>query len=50
MNFYAFEEIEEAGSCIRYIQECLGANVKDDRCVATWRGGRNYNVALTDRG
>lgn len=51
MNFYAFEDIESAGSCIRYVRECLGLDVtKDDRCAAVWRGGKNANVALTDRG
>ena len=51
MRFYAFTDIEEHGSCIRFVKECLGQDVgKDNRCVATWRGGKNRNVALTDRG
>lgn len=50
MKFFAFEDIEQNGSCIRYVKECLHQEVKDNRCVATWRGGKNFNVALTDRG
>lgn len=51
MRFYTFTDIEERGSCIRFVRECLGLDVgKDNRCAATWRGGKNRNVALTDRG
>lgn len=51
MRFYTFTDIEAAGSCIRFVRECLCQEVnKENRCVATWRGGKNFNVALTDRG
>ena len=49
MNFYSFEEIRAAGSCLSYVRDCLGLEVKDNRCAAVWRAGTNPNsVALTD--
>lgn len=49
MNFYSFKEIEEKGSCVRYVQERLGLSVENGRCIAKWRGGRGMNVAVEDK-
>lgn len=49
MNFYSFDEIRERGSCVRFVEECLGAEVKHGRCAAVWRGGDGPNIALTEK-
>jgi 5S rRNA maturation endonuclease (ribonuclease M5) len=48
MKFYSFEDIKAAGSCIRYVTEIMGLEIRDGRCQAVWRGGDGFNVALTD--
>lgn len=48
MKFYSFKEIEEKGSCVRYLTEKLGYDFRDGRCQAKWRGGTGYNVAVED--
>lgn len=50
MNYYSFQEIDEAGSCIRYVEEILKLQVKNGRCRASWRGGdSDGTVAVTDK-
>ncbi len=41
MEFYSFNDIRDAGDCARFAAEVLGAEVRDGRCAATWRGGDN---------
>lgn len=48
MNFYSFDEIKQAGNCIRFVEECLGQEVKHGRCAAVWRGGDGQNVAVKE--
>lgn len=49
MNYYSFKEIDEKGSCLRYVQERLHLNVVNGRTNASWRGGDGPNVAVTDK-
>ena len=48
MNFYDLNEIKQAGNCIRFVEECLGIEVKNNRCAAVWRGGDGKNVHVTE--
>lgn len=49
MKHYNFEAIKQAGSCIEFAREILGAKLtSDNRCPAVWRdGSRPDSVALT---
>lgn len=46
MKFYDFEEIKAAGDCIA-LAEHLGAQVRNGRCAAVWRGGDGPNVHVS---
>ena len=50
MNFYSFEDINKQGACLRYVQEVLAWEVRQDRIQAKWRGGTGFNVAVDEHG
>lgn len=50
MNFYSFEDINNAAACLRYVKEVLGWEMKQDRIQAKWRGGSGFNVAVDEHG
>ena len=50
MNFYSFEDINNQGACLRYVQEVLGWEMRQNRIQARWRGGDGFNVAIDEHG
>lgn len=50
MNFYSFEDINNAAACLRYVKEVLGWDMRQNRIQAKWRGGDGYNVAVDEHG
>jgi hypothetical protein len=41
MNFYAFDDIKSAGSCVEIAELLYGAKIANGRCAASWRNGDN---------
>lgn len=50
MNFYNLDEIKRRADCEDVARRLLALDVKNGRCIAKWRGGDDYTVALSKEG
>ncbi len=48
-KLYSWDEIKQQGDCVRFIQDILGLTLKNGRCAATWRGGKNPQSVSVER-